>query len=91
MNKIKNKIRRLLKQLVLWVFKEEIISIGLDTHINSPSWCVINIKGEKEDKVTFIQLSPNLTIKEIRSLISIIKEFSYINVDCNPNFKKYFI
>ena len=91
MNKIKNKIRQLLKQLVLWVFKEEITSIGLDIHINSPSWCVINIKGEKEDKVTFIQLSPNLTIKEIRSLISIIKEFSYINIDCNSNFKKYFI
>lgn len=88
---IKYKIKQIIKIIVLWAFKEDIISIGIDYHINSPSWCVINIKGKSEDRVTFIQLKNNLTINEINTLIKNIKYYSYTNIDCNPNFKQYFI
>lgn len=88
---IKYKIKQIIRFIVLWAFKEYITSIGIDYHINSPSWCVINIKGNLEDRVAFIQLKHNITVNEINTLIKYINQYSYVNVDCNRNFKQYFV
>ena len=79
-------MKKLIRRLILWAFKDYITGIGLDHHLTSNSWVVFNISDSKQDYVTFLELRD----PDIRAIQHFLSQFStkQVNIDRNPTIKK---
>lgn len=59
--------------------------VGVDVHINSPSWAVFCIQGKKQDFVKLVQFKDDTTIMEIEKYI---RNFEVVKIDANRSIRK---
>lgn len=81
-------MKKLIRRLILWAFKDYITGIGLDHHIHSNSWAVLSLTNGKEDYVTFLELDD----PDIRAIQRFLHQFptKQVNIDRNPHIAKEF-
>lgn len=56
-------------------------SCNVDVHMRTPSWAVINLRGEKRTYLKFIHLKD----KNCKEILNYLKNFAECDMDDNPN------
>ena len=54
---------------------------NVDIHLRTPSWAVVNLRGEKRTYLKFIRLED----KNCKDIIEYLKQFSYSDIDDSPS------
>ena len=79
-------MKKLIRKIFVWAFRDYITGIGLDHHMNSKSWAVFSLGSENVDYVAFLQLNDE-DIYYIRKILAPFSDKS-INIDKNPFINK---
>ena len=74
-------MKKLIRHIILWAFKDYITGIGLDHHIRSNSWAVFSLGSEHVEYVVFLELND----KDISDIRKILQPFQNINININKN------
>lgn len=54
---------------------------NVDIHLRTPSWAVVNLRGEKRTYLKFIRLED----KNCKDILEYLKQFSYSDIDDTPS------
>ena len=54
---------------------------NVDVHLRTPSWAVINLRGDKRTYLKFIRLED----KDCKYILKYLKQFSYSDIDDIPS------
>ena len=56
-------------------------SCNVDVHLRTPSWAVINLRGNKRTYLKFIRLED----KDCKDIFEHLKQFAYSDIDAPPS------
>ena len=54
---------------------------NVDVHLRTPSWAVINLRGDKRTYLKFVRLED----KDCKNILEYLKQFAYSDIDDTPS------